>query len=84
MVEGRSAGLARAVALLEEGDWQAAHVIAQEDPSPLGSWAHGIVHMMEGDLANAGYWYRRAGRELARRADVDQEISALRRALDAH
>ena len=43
--------------LLEAGDWQAAHVIAQDDGSALGSWAHGIVHLMEGDVANAGYWY---------------------------
>jgi hypothetical protein len=26
---------------------------------------HGYLHRKEGDLANAGYWYRRAGRPVA-------------------
>jgi hypothetical protein len=52
-----------AIQLLERGDWRAAHEIAQQDDdSPLFCWAHGIVHLMEGDLDNARYWYRRAGR----------------------
>jgi len=39
---------------LERGDWQAAHAIVQKDEdSPLACWAHGIVHLMEGDLPNA-------------------------------
>jgi hypothetical protein len=25
---------------------------------------HAYLHRKEGDLANAGYWYRRAGREM--------------------
>jgi hypothetical protein len=25
----------------------------------LSCWAHGIVHMLEGDTSNARYWYRR-------------------------
>ena len=56
------ATLSEAIELLEQGDWQAAHAIVQKDSSPHGSWAHGIVHMMEGDLGNADYWYRRASR----------------------
>ena len=55
--------LRRAIELMEKGDWQAAHKIVQEDEdSRLFCWAHGIVHLMEGDLSNARYWYRRAGR----------------------
>ena len=45
-----------------KGDWQKAHAIVQNDASSLGCWAHGIVHMLEGDLGNARYWYRRAHR----------------------
>ncbi len=70
--------LSDAVEFLEQGDWEAAHRIAQNDESPLGSWAHGIVHMMEGDLANAGYWYKRAGRELADTNRINDEIAALK------
>ncbi len=73
--------LKRAVELLETGDWQAAHSIAQNDESELGSWAHGIVHLMEGDLSNAGHWYKRAGRELAEPGDIALEISALKDAI---
>ena len=64
--------------LLEAGDWQAAHVIAQGDGSWLGSWAHGIVHLMEGDVANAGYWYRRADRALPEVSRINEEIAALK------
>ena len=57
--------LRQAVALLAAGDWRAAHEIVQADEeSRLSCWAHGIVHLMEGDVANARYWYRAAGRVL--------------------
>ena len=51
-----------AIRHLKKGDWEKAHQIVQNDPSEMGCWAHGIVHMLEGDLGNARYWYRRAGR----------------------
>jgi hypothetical protein len=73
--------LQQASDLLERGDWQSAHVIAQEDDSRLGSWAHGIVHVLEGDLDNARYWYRRAGREFPQALDLSGELRALRLAL---
>jgi hypothetical protein len=75
------ATMAEAVRHLEQGDWQAAHAIVQDDSSGLACWAHGIVHLMEGDRANARYWYRRAGRELGEVPDVPAEIAALRRAV---
>lgn len=75
--------LTDAIPLLESGDWQAAHLIAQEDPSELGSWAHGIVHLMEGDLKNAGYWYGKAARELPDVSETDSEIAALKAQLAA-
>jgi hypothetical protein len=30
-----------------------------------GCWVHAYLHRREGDLENAGYWYRRAGRSPA-------------------
>ena len=71
-----------ATRLLQQGDWQAAHRLVQDDETALGAWAHGIVHMLEGDLANAGYWYRRAGRALPPASAVSSEIEALRREVD--
>ena len=48
---------------MERGDWQRAHEIVQQDEdSPLACWAHGIAHLMEGDVPNARYWYREAKR----------------------
>ncbi len=72
--------LARAVTLLEAGKWEAAHRIVQEDDSALACWGHGIVHIMEGDLDNARYWYRRARRRFPRADAVAAEIAALRQA----
>jgi hypothetical protein len=71
--------LRQAVALLARGDWKAAHAIVQDDEeSRLSCWAHGIVHLMEGDAANARYWYRRAGRVFRGDVSIEGEIAALR------
>lgn len=44
------------------GDWHAAHEAAQSDDGRDAAWVHAHLHRVEGDQANAGYWYRRAGR----------------------
>ena len=54
-----------------------AHPIVQNDSSDIGCWAHGIVHLLEGDVGNARYWYRRAGRPFPRERDASAEIDAL-------
>ena len=72
--------LLRAAELMAQGDWQAAHAIVQEDEeSPLACWAHGIVHIMEGDLPNARYWYRHAKRPFPASPDVETELGLLRK-----
>jgi len=74
--------LAKAVAHLERGDWQAAHEIVQGDEdSPLSCWAHGIVHIMEGDVPNARYWYGRAGRHFPSKPQAATETRALKAAI---
>ena len=76
--------LSTALAFLDEGKWQAAHEIVQRDEdSPAACWAHGIVHILEGDLANARYWYQRAQRTLPEKASAAAEIAALRTSLEA-
>ena len=45
-----------------QGEWDAAHSLAQADKGPAGAWVHAYLHRVEGDLRNAGYWYRRSGR----------------------
>jgi hypothetical protein len=73
--------LARAIDLLAAGAWQPAHEIVQPDESALAAWLHGIVHLLEGDLDNARYWYRRADRVFPGQAAVQDEIAAARRAV---
>jgi hypothetical protein len=69
--------LTTAIRHLRRGDWQKAHAIVQNDETNLGFWAHGIVHLLEGDLGNARYWFRRAGRPFPRELGADAEIDAL-------
>jgi hypothetical protein len=67
---------------MEAGDWQAAHEIVQRDEdSPLACWAHGIVHIMEGDIPNARYWYGQAKRAFPAKPDAAAETQKLNRAL---
>ena len=47
------------------GEWEAAHQIAQGDMSAEAAWVHAWLHRIEGDVGNAGYWYRRAHRNAA-------------------
>ena len=62
--EGMSAAL-RALWHDAKGNWAAAHAVAQEIDDRTGSWVHAYLHRKEGDLGNAGYWYRRAGQPTA-------------------
>jgi hypothetical protein len=73
--------LGTAVRHLRKGDWEKAHAIVQADDTALGCWAHGIVHIVEGDLGNARYWYRRAHRSFPEAVDPAVELTALAHAL---
>lgn len=49
-----------------KGDWDRAHGCAQErEGDPACDWVHAHLHRVEGDRANASYWYRRAGQPVA-------------------
>ena len=72
-----STSIAKVVQHLEAGEWQSAHSLAQKDATALGCWAHGLVHLIEGDLENAKYWYRRAHRVFPKDGDPQAEIAAL-------
>jgi hypothetical protein len=73
--------LHHAVAHLRAGRWAEAHDLAQQDNSPLGAWLHGILHLQEGDLSNAEYWFGRARRDFQGRGTVAQELAKLEAAL---
>ncbi|MEF2551383.1 hypothetical protein VQ042_08405 [Aurantimonas sp. A2-1-M11] len=76
------ADLRSALDRLAAGDWHGAHAVVQDDASADAAWIHAHLHRIEGDLDNAGYWYRRAGRPPASDSlDVERDeiIAALGR-----
>jgi hypothetical protein len=77
------AGVSPALAALwhnAKGDWEAAHRVAQSEDNAEGAWVHAYLHRVEGDLANAGYWYHRAGRP-ASQEPLPDEWTAIVKAL---
>lgn len=65
------AGLGQALGALwwaAKGDWRMgaewtrAHELAQAEETRAGAWVHAHLHRIEGDLDNAGYWYRQTRR----------------------
>lgn len=52
--------------LANAGRWDDAHAVVQDETTAAAAWAHAYLHREEGDLANAAYWYRCAGRPTAR------------------
>ncbi len=57
--------------------WRRAHELAQKhEGEALYDRLHALLHRIEGDGANAGYWYRRAG-EPVFTGDVMEEIGLL-------
>lgn len=55
------------------GDWHRAHDLTQPGGAAL-DWVHAYLHRVEGDLSNAAYWYRRAGKPIATGALDDEWI----------
>ena len=68
--------IGEALTCLATGDWNRAHELVQDDPSPEAAWVHAHLHRLEGDLSNARYWYRRAGRAEAT-GGLDEERQAI-------
>ena len=46
-----------------KGEWEKAHKLIQEIGDETASWIHAYLHRKEGDVGNADYWYRRAGKK---------------------
>jgi hypothetical protein len=72
---GLSAAL-RALWLDGRGDWEQAHQVAGDVEDATGAWVHAYLHRKEGDLQNAEYWYRRAGKPVAS-SSLDDEWAAM-------
>ena len=63
---------AKALWYTKNGDWEAAHGIAQDIETPMGSWLHALMHLIEGDLGNARYWFVEAGRPVKKPSQIDE------------
>jgi hypothetical protein len=48
-----------------KGNWDHAHKLVQDEAGADAAWVHAHLHRVEGDLGNAGYWYRQAGKPVA-------------------
>ena len=63
-----------------KGDWDKAHKLVQDEDTREAAWVHAYLHRVEGDLGNAGYWYRRAGQPVAKdslETEWERIVSAL-------
>ena len=63
-----------------KGDWDGAHKIVQDESDAHSAWVHAYLHRVEGDLANAGYWYRHASQLVAKgplEAEWEEIVQAL-------
>jgi hypothetical protein len=43
----------------------------------MGSWIHALLHLIEGDTGNAGYWYAKARKPARGLGEIDDEWQAI-------
>jgi len=46
-------------------DWDRAHNLVMDEPGTDCAWVHAYLHRVEGDVGNAHYWYKQAGKPAA-------------------
>lgn len=74
--------LIEAVTRAIAGDWAGAHALVDHiEDDPTACWIHACLHKIEGDEANARYWYRRSGQFHESFSDPRQEFAAIKAAL---
>ncbi len=64
----------------KRGDWDEAHQLVQDGSDRDCDWVHAYLHRVEGDAANAAYWYRRAGRPMPT-TSLEEEWHAIAKTL---
>ena len=61
-------------------DWDKAHKIVMDEVDKDCAWVHAYLHRVEGDLENARYWYKQAGKPAAS-GTLESEWTAIAQAL---
>ena len=67
----------RVLSHLRKNEWNKAHAIVMGMRDKLAFRIHGLVHRIEGDLANARYWYARAGGAFGKSKSAASEIKEI-------
>jgi hypothetical protein len=57
---GPRANCIRSLLLLQAGEFDRSHSIVQGMTGADAAYIHGMIHRVEGDYSNAGYWFRQA------------------------
>jgi hypothetical protein len=65
---------------LHKPNWDRAHELVQDVETKAAAHVHAHLHRVEGDLENAGYWYKRAGESVSD-APLAAECEALTKRL---
>jgi len=66
----------KALSLDKQNLWEEAHQAIQDEKDAMSAAVHAYLHRKEGDIWNANYWYRNAGRKPFK-GSLDAEWNAL-------
>jgi len=72
----------KVLSYLRKNEWDKAHAIVMGMRDRLAFRIHGLVHRIEGDLANARYWYGRAAVPFRKSNSAASEIEEIAAALE--
>ena len=72
----------RVLSHLRRNEWNKAHAIVMGMRDKLAFRIHGLLHRIEGDLANARYWYGRAAVPFRKSNSAASEIEEIAAALE--
>ena len=82
--ESNVAELKVAVQAALDGDWDAAHNIAQDYKDITANWLHAVLHKIEGDGWNSKYWYAKTGgKRFEDFTDTTKELTAILTSLNS-
>ena len=64
----------QALDLIDLGKWEQAHNLTQQGNHKYHFLIHALLHRIEGDDSNAGYWYSRANCQFPNNSIQEEKI----------